>query len=186
MKTALIAAVISAVVASTSATAATIIVTSKNIKDGTIQAVDLSAKAKQALRGQRGRVGPRGLAGASGATGASGPQGPAGPAGSPGTQGPAGSAGPTGPAGPAGPAGSGVGSLEWVFDQGSALAGQPGTATALCPQGKIVISGGGSVDTGIVYATVPTDPEGWLVGAYNDSASTTATIDAWALCGVPE
>jgi hypothetical protein len=58
VKTALIAAVVSAIVAAASGTAATILVTSKNIKNGTIQTVDISAKAKRALRGQRG---PRGL-----------------------------------------------------------------------------------------------------------------------------
>jgi hypothetical protein len=58
MKNALIAAVVSAVIASTTATAATIVVTSKNIKNGTIQTVDISPRAKKALRGQRG---PRGI-----------------------------------------------------------------------------------------------------------------------------
>jgi hypothetical protein len=48
-----------ALVAAGSATAA-FVVTSKNIKNGTIQLVDISAKAKKALRGQRG---PRGLQG---------------------------------------------------------------------------------------------------------------------------
>ena len=54
MKTAFIAAVVSAIVAAASGTAATILVTSKNIKNGTIQTVDISAKAKKALRGQGG------------------------------------------------------------------------------------------------------------------------------------
>lgn len=61
MKTAFIAAVVSAIVASATGTAATILVTSKNIKNGTIQTVDISAKAKKALRGQRGPQGPRGI-----------------------------------------------------------------------------------------------------------------------------
>jgi hypothetical protein len=50
MKSALIAAVVSAVIASTTATAATIVITSKNIKNGTIQTVDISAKAKRAFK----------------------------------------------------------------------------------------------------------------------------------------
>jgi hypothetical protein len=53
MKDALIAAVVAAVVAAASGTAATIVVMS-NIKNGTIQMVDLSAKAKRALKGNRG------------------------------------------------------------------------------------------------------------------------------------
>jgi hypothetical protein len=34
--------------------AATIVITSKNIKNGTIQTVDLSAQAKRAVKGNRG------------------------------------------------------------------------------------------------------------------------------------
>jgi hypothetical protein len=36
-------------------------VTSKNIKNGTIQTVDISPRAKKALRGQRGPQGPQGI-----------------------------------------------------------------------------------------------------------------------------
>jgi hypothetical protein len=93
MKNALIAAVVAAVVAAASGTAATIVVTSKHIKNGTIQTVDISAKAKRALKGNRG---PRGLAG---------PQGPQGSTGVPGPAGRAGPAGPEGPEGPEGPPG---------------------------------------------------------------------------------
>ena len=56
MKNALIAAVVAAIVAAASGTAATIVVTSKNIKNGTIQTVDISAKAKRALKGNRVRA----------------------------------------------------------------------------------------------------------------------------------
>jgi Collagen triple helix repeat (20 copies) len=93
MKTALVAAVVAAVVAAASGTAATYVVTSKNIKDGTIQPVDLSAKAKRALKGNRGSVGPQGAPGAQGPPGVPGPAGRAGPA------------GPEGPEGPQGPPG---------------------------------------------------------------------------------
>ena len=90
VKNALIAAVVSAVIASTTATAATIVVTSKNIKNGTIQTVDISAKAKRALKGNRGPAGRRGLPGVQGSPGLLGPQGPPG---APGAQGPPGPAG---------------------------------------------------------------------------------------------
>jgi hypothetical protein len=169
MRNALIAAVVSAVIASTTATAATIVVTSKNIKNGTIQTVDISAKAKRALHGQRG---PRGFQGAPGVSGAQGPTGPQGAAGS------------VGPAGPQGPDGPGLSGLHYVQAFGTAPTNGDGTATAECPPGEIVISGGGSVDAGIIYASVATESEGWLVGAYNDSMST-ATIEALALCGQP-
>jgi hypothetical protein len=49
-----------ALVTASSSTAA-FVVTSKNIKNGTIQLADISAKAKKALRGQRGPRGPRGI-----------------------------------------------------------------------------------------------------------------------------
>jgi hypothetical protein len=78
MKTALIAAVVSAIVAAASGTAATIVVTSKNIKNGTIQTVDISAKAKRALRGNRGPSGVRGVQGAAGPQGTPGTPGPPG------------------------------------------------------------------------------------------------------------
>jgi hypothetical protein len=90
MKSAVIAAVVAAAVAAASGTAATIIVTSKNIKNGTIQTVDISAKAQRSLRGNRGQ---RGL---SGPAGVAGPAGPAGPTGAVGPQGTKGDRGPSG------------------------------------------------------------------------------------------
>ena len=73
-------------------TAATILITSKEIKDHTIQTKDISRRAQTALRGREGPKGPRG------------PQGPAGP------QGPQGAVGPAGPVGPVGPA-----NVVWAF-----------------------------------------------------------------------
>jgi hypothetical protein len=68
MKNAIIAALVSAAVAASSA-GATLIVTSRNIKNGTIQLADISPRARAALRGQRG---PRGAQGAQGAQGVPG------------------------------------------------------------------------------------------------------------------
>jgi hypothetical protein len=68
MKSAIIAGVVALLVSSASATAA-FVVTSKNIKNGTIQTIDLSAKARKALKGNAGPAGARGPAG---------PQGPRG------------------------------------------------------------------------------------------------------------
>jgi hypothetical protein len=103
MKTALIAAVVAAVIAASAATATTaIVITSAQIKNGTIQTVDISAKAKRALKGNRG---PRGALGPAGAAGAQGPQGPAGPKGDQGVFGPPGATGPVGPQGPPGTGG---------------------------------------------------------------------------------
>ena len=50
-------------------------VTSPKIKDGTIAAADLSAAAREALRGQKGDAGAQGATGAQGAAGAQGPSG---------------------------------------------------------------------------------------------------------------
>jgi hypothetical protein len=70
------------------ATAVTVsLVTSKQIKDKTIQVRDLAPTARTALRGRRGPAGPRGVPGREGA------QGPVGPTGLRGFTGPA---GPTG------------------------------------------------------------------------------------------
>jgi Collagen triple helix repeat (20 copies) len=88
MKTTLTAAIVAALVAAISATAGTaLIITSKNIKNGTIQAVDMSAAAKQALKGNRGSAGPAGPAGATGTAGPPGAQGIQGVQGSPGLSG---------------------------------------------------------------------------------------------------
>jgi len=74
------------------------LVTGRDVKDGSLEARDLSASARRALRGARGARGPIGPAGAAGLPGAAGQPGPAGP------QGPAGERGPQGEPGAAGPA----------------------------------------------------------------------------------
>jgi hypothetical protein len=71
VKSILIAGVVAALVAASTATAA-LVVTSANIKNGTIKMVDISAGAKRALKGNRG------LRGAQGPQGNPGPQGPQG------------------------------------------------------------------------------------------------------------
>lgn len=79
-------------------------VTSKQIRNGTIQLADISKRAKAKLRGRRGPAGPRGPVGSPASS--QGLQGPEGPAGPTGPTGPAGPQGPTGPAGAQGPSGS--------------------------------------------------------------------------------
>lgn len=59
-------------------------VTTKDVKNRSLKVKDLSAKARNKLRGATGPAGPRG---ATGATGATGPAGPAGPTGLQGLQG---------------------------------------------------------------------------------------------------
>ena len=124
MKNALIAAVVAAVVAAASGTAATIVVTSKNIKNGTIQSVDISAKAKRALKGNRGPRGLRGFVGAPGARGLPGPPGPSGPPGPlPGLMG-----------------------LRTVTNTVSVPANTSGQINATCPPGEMAVSGGFTFD----------------------------------------
>lgn len=82
MRAAIIAAVVATLVSAASATAA-FVVTSANIKNGTIQLVDLNGQTKRALkgsRGPRGFQGPRGLEGPEGAPGPAGERGARGPA----------------------------------------------------------------------------------------------------------
>jgi hypothetical protein len=152
VKSALIAAVVAAFVAAASGTAATILVTSKNIKNGTIQTVDISAKAKRALKGNRGR---RGFAGAAGAAG------------------PAGAVGPPGARGPSGP---GMTDLEWVA--GNATGTGEVAAQVQCPAGKVVISGGGTSDFGVLDESRLAPPQGWSIQAFSGADPQVVTVQA--------
>jgi hypothetical protein len=149
MKTALIAAIVSAVVAAASGTAATIVVTSKNIQNGTIQTVDVSAKAKRALKGNRG---PRGFVGLQGPEGRQGPQGPQGIAGK-------------------------TPSYSNAYSERVAV--PPGSfrfVNAVCPAGTLLVGGGHATDRVSLARLVPTNsyptgmPDGrgaWYVVMHN-------------------
>ena len=130
MKTALIAAVVSAIVAAASGTAATLVITSKNIKNGTIQSVDISTKAKRALKGNRGLPGPPGLRGMQGFQGIPGPRGLVGPQ------------GPQGPQGVRGQPGVGTDFEDFTSEAVTVPAGSHGFGTADCPAGSFAVSGG--------------------------------------------
>jgi Collagen triple helix repeat (20 copies) len=75
-----IAAIIVSVIVSSSATAGvTTLIRSKDIKNGTIQPIDLSAAAKRGMKGApgaQGPAGPRGLQGVQGVQGLQGERGP--------------------------------------------------------------------------------------------------------------
>ena len=77
MKT-IVVAVIVALAASAGTATAAFVVTSKDIKDGTIRLADISANTKKTLKSQRGRRGPQGVPGAIGPVGPRGSQGPQG------------------------------------------------------------------------------------------------------------
>jgi len=88
---ALVVAIVALFVAFSGTATAALVMTGKNIKDGTITGKDvknrtlrtkkLSKKAIGSLKGKAGLSGERGAAGATGATGPAGPAGQAGPAG---------------------------------------------------------------------------------------------------------
>jgi hypothetical protein len=159
VKNAVIAAVVAAAVAAASGAAATIVVTSKNIKNGTIQTVDISGKAKRALKGQRG---PRGAEGARGSTGIPGPAGPPGP---------------PGPEGPPGP--QGIQAIRSISNQITVLPNEQQTVEATCPTGFVAISGGW-VFGGIILDDVGLG-HGWRATGFNDLAEPT-TLYVKAYC----
>jgi hypothetical protein len=156
VKSALIAGVVAAVVAAASGTAAGIVVTSKMIKNGTIQVVDLSAAAKKALKGNRG------ARGAAGAPGPAGPQGPQGLQGPPGVQ-----------------------QLRLVVSPTIAVPpNQLREAQAACPAGEIAVSGGYGLQ-GDAAAVVQSYGLGaaWSVKAENGfDATADAQVAAYAYC----
>jgi hypothetical protein len=97
MRTVIVALIVALV--TTSSSTAAFVVTSKSIENGTIQTVDISAKAKRTLKGNRG---PRGFNGYEGLGGPLGPRGPQGDKGDVGPQGPKGDKGDAGQQGPTG------------------------------------------------------------------------------------
>jgi Collagen triple helix repeat (20 copies) len=165
----LFAVIATALVVGVGAASATVVVTSKNIKNGTIQMVDISAKAKAALKGNRGPAGPAGQAGAQGPQGSQGSQGSPG---APGLQGQQGVQGVQGIQGPPGLAG-----VEYVVEVG--VPGE-GSATAICPEGKYVIGGGASASSGWFYRSEPTDNASWTASA--DGGAEAANVTAFAIC----
>jgi hypothetical protein len=157
MKSAIIAAIVSAVVAAASGTAATLVVTSKTIKNGTIQLVDISAAAKKGLRGAKGARGAAGVPGPPGAQGAQGPQGIQGP---PGLQ-----------------------RVRLV----TALVTMPSpsqrTAEAACAPGEVAVSGGyglDSADAAVLQSY--SNGRSWVVEGENPTPAPSAILTAYAYC----
>jgi hypothetical protein len=135
MKTAFIAGIVAAVISAGSATAA-FIVTSANIKNGTIQLVDMSAKAKRALKGQ---------------------QGPEGPAGELGPRGEQGQRGEHGLQGEQGPPGTSPHYSNAYSEQRIVPAGSFGFVNAICPPDTIVVGGGYATENVGTAKLMPTN-----------------------------
>ncbi|MDA0179943.1 hypothetical protein OJ997_06530 [Solirubrobacter phytolaccae] len=142
------------------ATAASM-VTSAQIKDGTITAKDI----------KRGAIGLTQLS----STARDGIQG------EPGLTGPSGPAGPAGPAGP-----SAVGQINYVRSQRVYWNGTyVQSAMATCPAGQRAISGGGvSVgDAGMAASDTVASRSGWyVIGGMSYQGNTTAYVEAFAIC----
>ncbi len=96
VRTAVVGAVLVALLAGTGSAVAAKLITSADIADGTIQPRDLSGKTREALRSQRGSRGPRGDRGRQGVAGPTGPRGLTGRRGATGRRGRTGRRGATG------------------------------------------------------------------------------------------
>jgi hypothetical protein len=83
----MLVALLALVMATTGSAVAATLITSKQIKNGTIQTADISKKAQKTLKGKTGATGPIGAAGAAGTPGAKGDKGDKGDAGANGTNG---------------------------------------------------------------------------------------------------
>jgi hypothetical protein len=155
----LILLAIIAVLSMASGAAATrVLITSKDIKNGTIRPVDLSAAAKRTMRGKQGIRGIRGIRGI---------QGPIGPRGLQGNPGP--------------PGFSGVLPNDNI---GSISPNSSGTVTAVCISGYKAVGGGfEATDPSLsVYASKPSASGfGWDVSARNSGNSSEA-LWAYVLC----
>jgi collagen type II alpha len=188
----LVVAVLAIVIATAgTASATTALITSHQIKNGTIRLVDISKQARNALHGKTGRTGN---------VGAAGPQGSPGPQGVPGPQGPQGMQGAQGPQGAQGAMGS-PGASAYAVVRNNTVVSPPvthATVVADCPAGEQVLSGGGGASGavlgfgGMVMGFEgPTGVDGgsnnaWEVDMVTSPADTPTTadvgVDAVAIC----
>jgi hypothetical protein len=150
--------------------------------------------------GEDGAVGPAGPAGADGAVGPAGPAGADGEDGAVGPAGPAGADGAVGPAGPAGPAGAaGANGVAGVQIVNTAVSQSSSTnedvlvaAVATCPAGKVVIGGGGKIDTSnsainsdvVMFRSYPATATTWHASAVitGGFSNRTVTVTSYAIC----
>ena len=131
------------------------LITSKDIENGTIRPIDLSAAAKRTMRGKRGSRGARGT------------RGPTGPRGFQGNQGP-----------------SGFTDVLFNDNVGPVSPDSSATVSAACISGYKAVGGGfESADPNVsVYASKPSASGfGWDVSARNSGASA-ASLWAYVLC----
>ncbi len=136
-------------------------------------------------QGDQGVQGEPGLPGQQGDPGPQGPFGPVGQRGAEGPPGPQGIQGQQGIPGPPGPSGSsGVTGYETVFGPAQNVgAGAFATSIAVCPIGKVAISGGLESGTGFlrIQRSRPDTISSWVVRVKND-ATAARTFSAVAVC----
>jgi Collagen triple helix repeat (20 copies) len=142
------------------------IVTSSNIKNGTIRLVDLSPSVKRTLKGRQGPSGAPGTDGIDGIDGADGPPGPQGPQGPPGAQ---------------GAAGPGLTNFRYISRTKAIAATSFDGVEVQCGVGESIISGGGTSTVGALATSVAVPPQGWLVEVENWTGNA-GTMFIQALC----
>ncbi|WP_167288742.1 hypothetical protein [Nocardioides seonyuensis] len=126
------------VIALSSAATAALVVTGKQIKDGTVTGKDVANRSLGAKD-----LSPAARSSLQGPPGTAGPAGPTGPPGAPGAAGPAGPAGPIGPAGKDGaPSAPGLSGYTNVVASADLLPGVSQGLTAECPDGSVALGGG--------------------------------------------
>ena len=180
-------------------------VTGRDVKNRSLGANKLSAKARESLAS---RPGPQGAPGAKGDKGEPGAPGPAGPKGEPGFNGDIGPKGATGPAGPTGPQGA-PGPMGPQGPPGPTL---PGAISGYsyhtaghtigpndweiwgvdCPPGKRALGGGVAASPQLVgnflhSAVISSAPSGaagtgWSVTYSNDYDEGKVTAYVWVIC----
>jgi len=138
-------------------------------------------------QGPAGEQGPRGLQGVAGPQGAQGPKGDTGAVGSQGVKGDIGAVGPQGPQGPQGPAG--FSGIEYIRSEVQVGPGIFATYSAICPNGKVVLGGGASVNQRPqlikLQASIPSQDSsgrlGWTASFTNISTDT-VRVSVYAVC----
>jgi hypothetical protein len=166
------------------ATAGGLLITSRQIKNGTIQAVDINART---LRQLAGRPGP---------AGAEGPPGPQGPQGPPGDRGPAGAQGLQGPPGVASAGAVYVRTLDSVAE-----AGGGSFVNLFCGPSEVAVSGGVRTESvfGVLFDSYPImataadprpavhgeKPQGWRAGVSTKTNSTRVPYTVYVICTLP-
>jgi hypothetical protein len=160
------------VLATTLSATAALVVTSKNIKNGTIKNKDLHANTITSGKIKNGTLADQdlsaellaslqGAGGAAGSTGSTGPAGPPGPQGAKGDQGEKGDKGDEGD-----PGTSGYQVVSMTSPTGAA--GEIRFVSTTCPAGKKVVGGGGGTafaDGTVEYSAPKPDSSGWTVRA---------------------